>query len=98
MLLDNRLLNLDEPGWLYELKYDGHCTLGEFGEGSCRVKTHKCHHPSGAIRVEVALWRTRFQFAPANSLLVWNAGPTLYVQVAGDEWWRRVEHAEDPHT
>ena len=56
MLLDNRLLNLDEPGWLYELKYDGHCTLGEFGEGSCRVKTHKCHHPSGAIRVEGALW------------------------------------------
>src|SRR5690349_4280843 len=41
MLLEERPLNLDEPGWNYELKYDGYRTLAEFGQGSCRLKTRK---------------------------------------------------------
>ena len=39
MLLDERPLNLDEPGWIYELKYDGYRILAEFGDESCRLKT-----------------------------------------------------------
>jgi len=39
MLLDERLLDLDETGWIYELKYDGYRMLAEFGGGTCRLKT-----------------------------------------------------------
>lgn len=41
MLLDERPLNLEEPGWIYELKYDGYWLLAEFGQGSCRLRTGK---------------------------------------------------------
>lgn len=39
MLLDERPLNLEEPGWLYELKYDGYRMLAKFGQGDCQLKT-----------------------------------------------------------
>ena len=39
MLLDERPLDLDEPGWIYELKYDGYRLLAEFGAGQARLKT-----------------------------------------------------------
>lgn len=42
MLLDERPLNLDEPGWIYELKYDGYRVLAEFGGGGpCQLRTRK---------------------------------------------------------
>ncbi|KWT89375.1 MULTISPECIES: hypothetical protein [unclassified Variovorax] len=41
MLLDERLLDLDDPGWIYELKYDGYRMLAEFGNGTCQLKTRK---------------------------------------------------------
>jgi bifunctional non-homologous end joining protein LigD len=41
MLLDERPLSLDEPGWIYELKYNGYRILAEFGHGDCRLKTRK---------------------------------------------------------
>jgi bifunctional non-homologous end joining protein LigD len=39
MLLDERLLDLNEPGWIYELKYDGYRLMAEFGAGRCRLRT-----------------------------------------------------------
>lgn len=39
MLLDERPLNLDEPGWIYELKFDGYRVLAEFGNGEARLQT-----------------------------------------------------------
>ena len=41
MLLDERPLDLDEPGWIYELKYDGYRLLAEFGGGQGRLQTRK---------------------------------------------------------
>jgi hypothetical protein len=46
MLLDERPLNLEEPGWIYELKYDGYRLLAEFGRaaagpGSARAPTRQ---------------------------------------------------------
>ena len=34
MLLDERPVRFDQPGWLWELKYDGYRLLAEFGAGS----------------------------------------------------------------
>lgn len=39
MLLDERPFDLGEPGWIYELKFDGHRLLAEFGDGDCHFKT-----------------------------------------------------------
>jgi bifunctional non-homologous end joining protein LigD len=38
MLLDERPLDLDEPGWIYELKMDGYRVLAEF-EGAVQLRT-----------------------------------------------------------
>jgi bifunctional non-homologous end joining protein LigD len=39
MLLIERPLNLSEPGWVYELKFDGYRLLAEFGDGSVKLRT-----------------------------------------------------------
>ncbi|NDZ11458.1 hypothetical protein C7T35_23955 [Variovorax sp. WS11] len=39
MLLDERPLNLEEPGWIYELKYDGYRMMAKFGTGACELRT-----------------------------------------------------------
>ena len=41
MLLDERWIDLDEPGWIYELKFDGYRVLAEFGAGAAALKTRK---------------------------------------------------------
>lgn len=38
MLLDERPLDLDEPGWIYELKMDGYRILAEF-DGTVQLRT-----------------------------------------------------------
>jgi bifunctional non-homologous end joining protein LigD len=48
MLLDERLLDLEEPGWIYEIKFDGYRVLAEFGEG---VKTElRTRHGADATK------------------------------------------------
>jgi bifunctional non-homologous end joining protein LigD len=39
MLLDERPFDLDAPGWVYEIKYDGYRLMAEFGDGKARLKT-----------------------------------------------------------
>lgn len=39
MLLVERPLDLDEPGWIYELQYDGYRLMAMFGAGAVRLKT-----------------------------------------------------------
>jgi len=39
MLLDERPLAFDVPGWLWELKFDGYRLMAEFGRGKCELKT-----------------------------------------------------------
>jgi bifunctional non-homologous end joining protein LigD len=39
MLLDERYLDLAEPGWVYELKFDGYRVLAEFGAGEARLRS-----------------------------------------------------------
>ncbi|VWX63200.1 conserved hypothetical protein [Burkholderiales bacterium 8X] len=39
MLLDERPFDLEEPGWIYEIKYDGYRLLAEFGAGKCELRT-----------------------------------------------------------
>jgi bifunctional non-homologous end joining protein LigD len=41
MLLDERLLDLEEPGWIYEVKFDGWRLMAEFGDGRCQLRTHR---------------------------------------------------------
>ncbi|RZL88519.1 MAG: hypothetical protein EOP82_22775 [Variovorax sp.] len=41
MLLDERPLDLHEPGWIYEIKYDGYRVIATFGAGSCELRTRK---------------------------------------------------------
>lgn len=39
MMLDERPLNLEEPGWLYEIKYDGYRLTALFGDGKCQLRS-----------------------------------------------------------
>ena len=39
MLLDERPIDYDKPGWLFEIKYDGYRLMAEFGNGTCRLKS-----------------------------------------------------------
>ncbi|MDM0036834.1 RNA ligase family protein [Variovorax sp. J22P271] len=39
MLLAERPLNLAEPGWIYEIKYDGYRLTAMFGDGKCRLRS-----------------------------------------------------------
>ena len=39
MLSTERPLDLDEPGWLYEIKFDGYRVTSLFGGGKCRLRT-----------------------------------------------------------
>ena len=39
MLLEGHTLDLDEPGWLFELKYDGYRMTARFGDGKCQLRT-----------------------------------------------------------
>jgi bifunctional non-homologous end joining protein LigD len=41
MLLDERLLDLEEPGWIYEVKYAGWRLMAEFGDGKCLLRTRR---------------------------------------------------------
>lgn len=39
MLVSERALSLREPGWIYELKYDGFRVTTGFGDGTARLRT-----------------------------------------------------------
>jgi bifunctional non-homologous end joining protein LigD len=39
MTLDERPIDLEAPGWLYELKFDGYRLMAEFGAGACALKS-----------------------------------------------------------
>ncbi len=39
MLLTERQVDLTEPGWIYEIKYDGYRVTALFGEGSCQLRS-----------------------------------------------------------
>ena len=39
MTLDERPLDFTEPGWIYEVNYDGWRLMAEFGDGACMLKT-----------------------------------------------------------
>lgn len=41
MLLDERPLDVEEPGWLYEVKFDGSRLMAEFGDGECELRTEE---------------------------------------------------------
>jgi bifunctional non-homologous end joining protein LigD len=41
MLLDERSLALNEPGWLWELKFDGYRLLARFGDGKCELRMRR---------------------------------------------------------
>jgi bifunctional non-homologous end joining protein LigD len=39
MLLNERPIDLDASGWLFELKFDGYRLMARFGSGACTLKT-----------------------------------------------------------
>lgn len=39
MLLEERPFDLNEPGWIYEIKFDGYRLRAEFGTGKCELRT-----------------------------------------------------------
>ncbi|MDM0109999.1 hypothetical protein QTH97_34185 [Variovorax sp. J22R24] len=39
MQLDERPFTFGEPGWVYEIKFDGYRLLAEFGNGDCVLQT-----------------------------------------------------------
>jgi bifunctional non-homologous end joining protein LigD len=39
MLLDERPMDLDALGWIWEIKFDGWRMLAQFGDGKCHLKT-----------------------------------------------------------
>jgi bifunctional non-homologous end joining protein LigD len=39
MLLDERPINLDAPGWLFELKFDGCRLVAQFGTGTGTLRS-----------------------------------------------------------
>lgn len=41
MLLDERPLDVEEPGWIYEIKFDGWRLMARFGDGKCELRTRK---------------------------------------------------------
>lgn len=41
MTLDERQLSFNEPGWLFEIKFDGYRLMAEFGDGKARLKTRR---------------------------------------------------------
>lgn len=41
MLLDERPLDVEEPGWVYEIKFDGWRLMAEFGDGKCLLRTRR---------------------------------------------------------
>ena len=41
MLLDERLLDLEEPGWIFEIKFDGWRLMSQFGVGKRELRTRK---------------------------------------------------------
>jgi bifunctional non-homologous end joining protein LigD len=41
MLLDERPLDVEEPGWIFEIKFDGWRLLAKFGEGKCELRTRR---------------------------------------------------------
>lgn len=47
MLLDERPLDVEEPGWIYEIKFDGWRLMAEFGDGRCELRTRKGVNATG---------------------------------------------------
>ncbi|CAN7332966.1 hypothetical protein LJR084_001954 [Variovorax sp. LjRoot84] len=41
MLLDERPLDVEEPGWIYEIKFDGWRLMARFGDGKCELRTRQ---------------------------------------------------------
>ena len=41
MELDERPIDLKQPGWLYEIKFDGWRPMAEFGDGACLLRTRR---------------------------------------------------------
>jgi bifunctional non-homologous end joining protein LigD len=39
MLLDERPLDFDEPGWIYEIKFDGYRVTAEFDRGTVQLRS-----------------------------------------------------------
>jgi bifunctional non-homologous end joining protein LigD len=41
MLLDERPFDVEEPGRIYEIKFDGWRLMPEFGDGKCELRTRQ---------------------------------------------------------
>jgi bifunctional non-homologous end joining protein LigD len=41
MLLDERPLDVEEPGWIYEIKFEGWRLMAQFGDGKCELRTRQ---------------------------------------------------------
>ncbi|MBT2325044.1 hypothetical protein J7E62_22175 [Variovorax paradoxus] len=41
MLLDERPLDVEETGWIYEIKFDGWRLMARFGDGKCELRTRQ---------------------------------------------------------
>ena len=39
MLLNERPIDFNMPGWLFEIQFDGYRVMAEFGDGKCQLKT-----------------------------------------------------------
>jgi bifunctional non-homologous end joining protein LigD len=39
MLLGERPMAIDHPGWIYETRFEGWRVLAEFGDGACELRT-----------------------------------------------------------
>jgi len=47
MLLDERPLDVEEPGWIFEIKFDGWRLMAEFGDGKCELRTRQGANATG---------------------------------------------------
>ncbi|MBT2299303.1 hypothetical protein J7E70_02395 [Variovorax paradoxus] len=47
MLLDERPLDVEEPGWIYEIKFDGWRLMARFGDGKCELRTRQGANATG---------------------------------------------------
>ena len=66
MLLDERPFDLTEPGWAYEIKFDGYRLMSEFGAGRCALKSRNGSNAS--------LWFPEIT-RPLSNLKLFKGGP-----------------------